>query len=115
VPNEEVIGVITVSRIVAESAIISAAETRNHLSTVVTLGIKNLFGLLPDKFKSKYHALGISKVVVDINIVIRPALAVIYDFVATEGKGPVDGIPVKMDLTIASKDVVAALTMQVAV
>jgi uncharacterized protein (DUF362 family) len=108
VPNEEVLGSITVPRIVAESAIISAAKLKTHMSTGVTLGMKNMFGLLPDKFKAKYHARGISKVIVDINSVIKPALTVIDGFVAMEGKGPVDGTPIQMDLIIASKDVVAA-------
>jgi len=108
VPNEEVLGSITVPRIVTESAIISAAKLKTHSSTIVTLGMKNLFGLLPDKFKGKYHARGISKVIVDINTVIKPALTVIDGFVAMEGNGPVNGSPVKMDLIIASKDVVAA-------
>ncbi len=108
VPNEEVLGSITVPRIVTESAIISAAKLKTHMSTTVTLGMKNMFGLLPDKFKGKYHARGISKVVVDISTVIQPALTVIDGFVAMEGKGPVDGTPVKMDLIIASRDVVAA-------
>ena len=108
VPNEEVLGSITVPRIVTESAIISAAKLKTHMSTGVTLGMKNMFGLLPDKFKAKYHARGISKVIVDINTVIKPALTVIDGFVGMEGHGPVDGTPIKMDLIIASKDVVAA-------
>jgi uncharacterized protein (DUF362 family) len=66
-----------------------------------------MFGMLPDKLKFKYHAKGISKVVVDINTVIKPVLTVIDGFVAMEGKGPTDGTPVKMDLIIAGKDVVA--------
>jgi uncharacterized protein (DUF362 family) len=108
IPNEEVLGSITVPKIVAESAIISAAKLKTHSSTGVTLGMKNLFGLLPDKFKAKYHARGISKVIVDISTVIRPVLTVIDGFIAMEGQGPVDGTRVKMDLIIASKDVVAA-------
>jgi uncharacterized protein (DUF362 family) len=108
VPNEEVLGSITVPRIVTESAIISAAKLKTHSSTGVTLGMKNLFGLLPDKFKAKYHARGISKVIVDINTVVKPALTVIDGFIGMEGKGPVDGSPVKMDVVIASRDVVAA-------
>jgi uncharacterized protein (DUF362 family) len=96
-----------VPRIVTESAIISAAKLKTHMSTKVTLGMKNMFGLLPDKFKGKYHAKGISKVVVDINTVLKPALTVIDGFVGMEGKGPTDGTPVKMDLIIAGKDVVA--------
>jgi uncharacterized protein (DUF362 family) len=108
VPKEEVLGSISVPRTITESAIISAAKLKTHGSTTVTLGMKNLFGLLPDKFKAKYHARGISKVVVDINTVIKPVLTVIDGFVAMEGKGPVDGTPVKMDLIVASRDVVAA-------
>jgi uncharacterized protein (DUF362 family) len=77
------------------------------MATKVTLGMKNMFGLLPDKFKFKYHANGISKVIVDINTVIKPALTVIDGFVGMEGRGPTDGTPVKMDLIIAGKDVVA--------
>jgi len=98
---------ITVPRIVTESAIISAAKMKTHMSTKVTLGMKNMFGLLPDKFKAKYHAKGISKVVVDINTVLRPVITVIDGFIAMEGKGPTDGTPIKMDLIIAGKDVVA--------
>jgi uncharacterized protein (DUF362 family) len=107
IPNCETLGDITVPRLVTEAAVISAAKLKTHMATKVTLGMKNMFGLLPDKFKAKYHAKGISKVVVDINSVIKPALTVIDGFVAMEGKGPVDGIPVKMDLIIAGKDVVA--------
>jgi uncharacterized protein (DUF362 family) len=107
IPNGDCLKDITVPRIVTESAIISAAKMKTHMSTKVTLGMKNMFGMLPDKLKFKYHAKGISKVVVDINTVIKPVLTVIDGFVAMEGKGPTDGSPVKMDLIIAGKDVVA--------
>jgi len=107
IPGCEALGSITVPKIVTESAIISAAKLKTHTATKVTLGMKNMFGLMPDKFKGKYHVLGINGVIVDINSVIKPALTVIDGFVAMEGKGPTDGTPVKMDLIIAGKDVVA--------
>ena len=107
IPGCETLSSITVPKIVTESAIISAAKLKTHMATKVTLGMKNMFGLLPDKFKAKYHARGISSVIVDINSVIKPALTVIDGFVAMEGRGPTDGTPVKMDLIIAGKDVVA--------
>ena len=107
IPSCETLGSITVPRIVTESAVISAAKLKTHMSTKVTLGMKNMFGLLPDKLKMKYHTRGISKVIVDINTVIKPALTVIDGFVAMEGKGPTNGTPIKMDLIIAGKDVVA--------
>jgi uncharacterized protein (DUF362 family) len=93
VPNGEVLKSITVPRLVTESAVISAAKLKTHANTTVTLGMKNMFGLLPDKFKGKYHMKGISNVVVDINTVLKPALTVIDGFVGMEGAGPTDGTP----------------------
>lgn len=107
VPNGDALKEITVPRIVAESAVISAAKLKTHNETGVTLGMKNMFGLLPDKFKAKYHARGISKVVSDINTVLKPALTVIDGFVGMEGRGPVYGEPIQMDLIIAGSDPVA--------
>jgi uncharacterized protein (DUF362 family) len=107
IPNGEALKSITVPRLVTESAVISAAKLKTHADTGVTLGMKNMFGLLPDKFKGKYHLKGMSKVVVDINTVLRPALTVIDGFVGMEGQGPVDGTPVQMNLIIAGTDVVA--------
>jgi uncharacterized protein (DUF362 family) len=107
IPNGEALKSITVPRLVTESAVISAAKLKTHVNTGVTLGMKNMFGLLPDKFKGKFHMKGISKVVVDINTVLRPALTVIDGFVGMEGQGPTDGTPVQMDLIIVGTDVVA--------
>jgi uncharacterized protein (DUF362 family) len=107
IPDGEVLKSITVPRLVTESAVISAAKLKTHSDTGVTLGMKNMFGLLPDKFKGKYHLKGISKVIVDINTVLKPTLTVIDGFVGMEGAGPVDGTPVRMDLIIAGTDTVA--------
>lgn len=107
VPKGEALTEIKVPRIVTESAIISAAKLKTHTSTGVTLGMKNMFGLLPEKFKSKYHFKGINKVITDINTVLRPVLTVIDGFVGMEGRGPVRGDPVQMELVIAGKDPVA--------
>ncbi|MEM2129891.1 MAG: DUF362 domain-containing protein [Candidatus Bathyarchaeia archaeon] len=107
IPNGEVLNSITVPRLVTESAIISAAKLKTHENTGVTLGMKNMFGLLPEKFKGKYHLKGISKVIVDINTVLKPALTVIDGFIGMEGKGPIHGTPVQMNLIIAGTDPVA--------
>jgi uncharacterized protein (DUF362 family) len=107
IPDGEALKSITVPRLVTESAVISAAKLKTHANTTVTLGMKNMFGLLPDKFKGKYHMKGISKVVVDINTVLHPAITVIDGFVGMEGNGPIDGTPVQMNLIIAGTDPVA--------
>jgi uncharacterized protein (DUF362 family) len=107
IPDGETLKDITVPRLVTESAVISAAKLKTHMATKVTLGMKNMFGLLPDKFKMKYHARGISDVILDINSVLKPTLTVVDGFVGMEGKGPTDGEPVQMDLIIAGADPVA--------
>jgi len=107
IPDGKALSKITVPRIVAESAVISAAKMKTHSETGVTLGMKNMFGLLPDKFKGRYHMRGMHKVILDINTVLRPALTVIDGFVAMEGRGPVSGKPVQMDTIIAGADPVA--------
>jgi uncharacterized protein (DUF362 family) len=107
IPDGETLKDITVPRLVTESAVISAAKLKTHMATKVTLGMKNMFGLLPDKFKMKYHARGISDVILDINSVLKPTLTVVDGFVGMEGKGPTDGEPVQMDLIIAGTDPVA--------
>ncbi len=107
IPNAMTLETIKVPRIVTEAAIISAAKLKTHAQTGVTLGMKNMFGLLPDKFKGKYHMRGMDKVIVDINTVLRPALTVIDGFVGMEGRGPVNGNPIKMDTIIAGADPVA--------
>lgn len=108
ISNYETLREIDVPQIVVDSAVISAAKLKTHSLTGVSLGMKNMFGLLPDKMKFKYHFKGISKVVVDINTVLKSRFTVIDGFYALEGPGPTSGMPVKMDLLIASRDVVAA-------
>jgi uncharacterized protein (DUF362 family) len=107
IPDAETLKKITVPKIVVDSAIINAAKLKTHNATGASLGMKNMFGLLPDKLKFKYHLRNISKVVVDINTVLKSRLTVIDGFYALEGPGPTNGTPVKMDLIIAGKDPVA--------
>lgn len=107
IPNRETLRDITVPRLVLESHIVSAAKMKTHGDTTVTLGLKNMFGLLPDRFKGKYHLKGIEKVIVDMNSALRPSLTVIDGFVAMEGYGPVSGDPLRMDLVLAGEDPVA--------
>jgi len=107
IPGGTALKKIVVPRIVAESGIVSAAKMKTHTETGVTLGMKNLFGLLPTKFKGKYHLKGMHKVVADITTAINPHLTVVDGFVAMEGRGPVGGSPVQMETIVAGRDVVA--------
>ncbi len=107
VQNPETLTRITVPKLVVDGFIVSAAKMKTHSETQVTLGLKNMFGLIPDRHKWKYHLKGIEKVIVDINTVLRPMLTVIDGFVAMEGSGPVNGSPVQMNLILAGWNVVS--------
>ena len=107
IPYAETLKEITVPKIVVDSVIVNAAKLKTHNEAGVSLGMKNMFGLLPTKLKFQYHLRNISKVIVDINTVLKSRLTVIDGFYALEGPGPTNGTPVKMDLIIAGKDPVA--------
>ena len=107
IPDSETLKEIKVPKIVVESAVINAAKLKTHKVTGVSLGMKNMFGLLPEKMKFKYHLRNISKVIVDINTVLKPQFTIIDGFYALEGPGPTSGTPVKMDLLVAGRDIVA--------
>ena len=108
VKNGKALTSIKVARMATDSAIVSAAKLKTHMGTKVTLGMKNMFGMLTTKWKGRYHITGMDKVIHDICLTLPPALTVIDGFVAMEGRGPVHGKPVHMDTIIASTDVVAA-------
>jgi uncharacterized protein (DUF362 family) len=107
IPHGMTLSSIRVPKIITESAIISAAKLKTHMDTGVTLGMKNMFGLIPEKMKGVYHLRGMDKVIVDINTFLKSQMTVIDGFVVMEGRGPVHGSPVKMDTIIAGSDPVA--------
>ncbi len=91
--------------------IISAPVMKTHIITGVTLGMKNMKGIQYKNEKIKLHEKGMKMLhvgIVDINTVFPPYLTVIDASYAQEGEGPVGGNVIKMDLVIASKDVVSA-------
>jgi uncharacterized protein (DUF362 family) len=97
-----------VARIATDSAIISAAKLKTLNLTTVTLGLKNMFGMLTTKWKAKYHAKGMSKVIHDICKELPPTLTVIDAFVGLRGSMPFRGKAVELNTIIASTDPVAA-------
>lgn len=107
IPDGKTLKAIEVPKIVVNSAIINAAKLKTHKLTGVTLGMKNMFGLLPTKMKFKYHFRNMHKVILDINRVISPKFTIIDGFYALEGPGPTYGSPVELNLIIGGTDVVA--------
>ncbi len=90
-------------------AIISVPVLKTHDQTEVTLSMKNLKGLLDDSTKRAFHQRGLLEGVVDLVMTLRPKLMTVVDAtIGQEGLGPIFGVPVRMGLVLASKDLVAA-------
>jgi uncharacterized protein (DUF362 family) len=90
------------------ATLVNAAVLKSHGITTVTLGIKNLYGLIPTPpIRNRLHGT-ISTVLSDLAELFSSIFTVIDGSVGMEGPSSCFGAPVGSDLMIASDNVVAA-------
>ena len=79
---------------------------KTHCQTGVTLGLKNMKGLLPDDEKKRVHLENLEQAIADYNTVLKNDLTVMDATTAIEGFGPESppGKPVQIDLIIAGRN-----------
>ncbi len=125
VPNGSILKTIKLFKTAYESdVLISLPTMKTHILTQVTLGLKNMKGILPDAMKKRMHRIGAKKkvrdfeldhAIADLNSVIAPTLTLIDGFVANEGYQPgtpgIGGTPVVFNTTVAGSDAVAVDTI----
>lgn len=107
VTDGKVLESFKVAKIATESAIISAAKFKGVNSVGVTMGLKNMFGMLTDKWKMKFHQKGIHKVIHDVCKTLPPSMTVVDGFVGLKGFMPMKGTLVPFKTILASTDSVA--------
>ena len=108
VENPRAIKKFKVAKLAVDSPIITIPSLKTLKNTTITMGLKNMFGMLTTRNKFSYHAFGMNKVIYDICKTLPPILSVIDGFYGKSGGGPWSGDPVKMDTIIASADPIAA-------
>ena len=108
VENPRGIEKFKVARIAVESAIVTVPTMKTLHHTTITMGLKNMFGMLTTRNKYSMHQFGTNNFIYDICKTLPPTLSVIDGFYGKSGRGPWSGPPVKMDTIIASVDSVAA-------
>jgi uncharacterized protein (DUF362 family) len=87
---------------------INIPAMKTHTMTMVTLGLKNLQGLLDAKGRYFSHRDDLDQHMVDINKIRKPDLTVLDGLIAMEGMGAGEGgSPVEMGIIMASCDPVA--------
>lgn len=95
--------------ILTADTIINVPIAKNHRMATLTLGLKNLMGVVKDR--GAMHASGLPQSIVDLATVVKPQLTIIDATRILVANGPTGGNlnDVKqMDTIIASADVVAA-------
>ncbi len=97
--------------------VISAAKLKTHSDAVVTLTLKNAFGVPPAGMdtvgvvKFYLHANGLANSIVDLNLIRKPEFVVIDGIIGGEGHGPMRPDPVDSQVVFASTDPVACDTV----
>jgi uncharacterized protein (DUF362 family) len=91
--------------------IIDMSKMKTHTLALATLGIKNLYGLIPGGLKqrlhNKAHGKKFSEILVDIYQNFKPHLTLMDAIIGMEGEGPASGDPKRANLILASKNTVA--------
>jgi uncharacterized protein (DUF362 family) len=93
--------------------LINLPKWKSHGMTLLTLGVKNLFGCVPGHDKALWHLRAgedrkrFSRMLVDLYQAIRPALTVLDGVVGMEGDGPSSGNPIALGLIVAGSDALA--------
>lgn len=89
--------------------LINVPVLKTHLQTTVSLGLKNLKGVVVGKQKHLIHLADLNEGIVDLNTLLKSHLTVIDGIVGMEGgAGPTNGTAVRMNIIIASDNVVEA-------
>lgn len=98
-----------VSKLMVDAdVIISIPAMKTHTLTEVTLGMKNMYGTLPEKDKAKYHRMGINEVIFFIARAFTPNLTIVDGSIGGEAMGPLHTEPVYYQTVVVSNDVVMA-------
>jgi uncharacterized protein (DUF362 family)/Pyruvate/2-oxoacid:ferredoxin oxidoreductase delta subunit len=90
--------------------IINLPKWKTHGNTLLTLGVKNLFGCIPGPRKALWHLRAgenhklFAQVLVDVFQLVKPSLTVLDGIVGMEGNGPNSGHPIPLGLILASND-----------
>jgi len=91
--------------------LINVPIAKDHSTTRLTLGMKNLMGLVPDRDRGSMHRTDIHQTIADLASLIRPQLTVVDAIRILTAGGPVNhdlSAVEKRDAILVSPDMVAA-------
>lgn len=93
-------------------ALVCVCKMKTHQLERITGAVKNMYGCIYGLHKAKGHtrypdAESFARMLVDLNLCVKPRLYLMDGIVAMEGNGPGSGDPVAMKVLLLSEDPVA--------
>lgn len=107
-PEAKILKTVTIGKYIQNAdVIINLPKLKTHGLTKLTLGVKNLYGVIPGLLKAEYHLnmhdiKDFSDVLVDIALAVAPTLTIMDAIVGMEGEGPSGGTPVELNSLLIS-------------
>lgn len=77
---------------------------KNHIFTTVTLGMKNLWGCIPDAYRMYYHY-QLDRGIVALCKELQPDFSIFDGLIAMRGRGPMEGQPLDMNAVMVCNNV----------
>ncbi|MEW6456174.1 MAG: DUF362 domain-containing protein [Acidobacteriota bacterium] len=93
--------------------IINLAKLKTHTQMVLTLGVKNMFGVVPGKRKTEWHLRAgtnnnfFASVLLDVYRATKPVFTIVDGIVGMDGDGPANGNARKIGLLFGGEDAVS--------
>lgn len=116
-PDGSIVKQFTLAKEVVEAdGLITLPKLKTHALTRMTGAVKNQFGCVPGLLKGEFHARmpdvdTFCRMLVDLNNLIKPRLAIMDAIIAMEGNGPRGGDPRATGVLLISDDLVAIDTV----
>ncbi|MDP2919259.1 MAG: DUF362 domain-containing protein [Dehalococcoidia bacterium] len=104
---------VYISRVPLESdVIINLSKLKTHSLTLLTGGVKNMYGCIPIGLRRRFHGdflrvEDFCRMLVDVYSLVPPHLTIMDGVMAMEGEGPGNGQMRNLGLVLASRDAVA--------
>ena len=96
-----------IPRILQDACLINLPVLKTHVVSTMTLGMKNIMGILPRPDRRTMHTLGIDQCIVDMNYGLRPALTIVDGSVGQDGDGPLYGEAAHLQVLVAGRESLA--------
>jgi len=93
--------------------VINLPKLKSHGQMTLTMGVKNIFGVVPGTRKTQWHfAAGtdrhnFARMLIDLYRRVAPRITLMDGIIGMQGNGPQSGDPKKIGLIMASEDAVA--------